>query len=210
MEENMKEGVLPDTAELTRLVLIEIEESVRVKEGLKGQTEMILKIAQAMIETLRRGGRIYFFGNGGSAADAQHLSAELVGQFQSVRAGLPAMALTVNTSVLTAVGNDFDFQEIFARQVEALVTGRDLVIGISTGGYNEVKGKFSKNVVRGIEEARKKGAKTVCLLGKGGGLLAKIADLPLVVASHNTQRIQEAHITIGHILCGLVDKGMNG
>lgn len=204
----MKEGVLPNAAELHKIILSELEESARVKQGLKGQSEMILKIAQAMIETLKQGGRIYFFGNGGSAADAQHLSAELVGQFQSVRAGLPAMALTVNPSVLTAIGNDFDFQEIFARQVEALVTDRDLVIGISTGGYNEAKGKFSKNVVRGIEEARKKGAKTVCLLGKGGGLLAKISDFPLVVASDNTQRIQEAHITLGHILCGLVDQGM--
>lgn len=203
----MAEILQKEELSMKEIILRELEESAQTKIKLKDFTEIIIKIAQTMGDTLKQGGKIYFFGNGGSAADAQHLAAELVGQFQRVRPGLPAIALTVNPSVLTAVGNDFDFQEIFARQVEALVTEKDLVVGISTGGYNEEKGRFSKNVVRGIEEAKKKGAATVCLLGKGGGLLAKLANLSLVVPSQNTQRIQEAHITIGHILCSLIDRG---
>ena len=204
----MTEVLRKDNLAMEAIILNELEESAQTKLKLKDHVEPIAKIALAMIDVLKRGGKIYFFGNGGSAADAQHLSAELVGQFQKVRPGLPAIALTVNTSILTAVGNDFAFEEIFARQVEALVTSNDLVIGISTGGYSEAAGRFSKNVVRGIEEAKKKGAKTVCLLGKGGGLLAKIADLALVVPSNNTQRIQEAHITVGHILCTLIEKAL--
>ena len=149
------------------------------------------------------GGKLILFGNGGSAADAQHLAAEFVGQFHHVRKGLPALALTVNTSVLTAVSNDFSYEDVFARQVEALVTAKDVVIGISTGGS-------SANVVRGIERAQQQGAKTIGLLGKSGGLLAKMVDLPLVVPSNSTQRIQEAHITVGHILCTLVEHALCG
>jgi D-sedoheptulose 7-phosphate isomerase len=193
---------------ILNLIGSELDESASTKIKLKSCAEPIAKIGEAIIETLKREGKIFLFGNGGSAADAQHIAAEFVGQFQQVRKGLPAIALTVNNSVLTAVGNDFSFEEIFARQVEALVTSNDLVIGISTGGYAETAGKFSKNVVRGIEEAKKKGAKTVGLLGKGGGLLAKMVDIPLVVPSYNTQRIQEAHITVGHIVCSLVERGL--
>ncbi len=190
------------------LIVSELGESAQTKIKLKDHTEIIQKIAQAMVDSLRKGGKVVMFGNGGSAADAQHIVAELVGQFQKVRKGLPAIALTVNTSVLTAIGNDFSFEEIFARQVESLVTSNDVVVGISTGGYSEAAGKFSKNVVRGIEEATKIGAVTVGFLGKGGGLLAKMVDLSLVVPSNNTQRIQEAHITVGHILCTLIEKGL--
>ena len=189
-------------------IAAELEDSAQTKIRLKDHAEMISQIAQAIIESLKKGGKVVAFGNGGSAADAQHIVAELVGQFQNVRRGLPAVSLTVNPSVLTAIGNDFAFEEIFARQVEALVTKDDVVLGISTGGYSESAGKFSKNVVRGIEEAKKKGATTIGFLGKGGGLLAKMVDLPLVVPSNNTQRIQEAHITVGHIVCSLVEKGL--
>ena len=197
-----------ETPVMSESIVAELEESAQTKIKLKEYTEIIGKIALAMIESLKKGGKIVMFGNGGSAADAQHLVAELVGQFQKVRKGLPAIALTVNTSVLTAIGNDFAFEEIFARQVESLVTANDLVVGISTGGYSEQAGKFSKNVVRGIEEAKKIGATTVGFLGKSGGLLATLVDLPLVIPSHNTQRIQEAHITVGHILCTLIEKGL--
>ncbi|MBI3318355.1 MAG: SIS domain-containing protein [Candidatus Omnitrophica bacterium] len=189
-------------------VLDELEEGAETLRKLKAHAGAIAAVAQAMIETVRSGGKIVFFGNGGSAADSQHLVAEFVGKFGKTRRGLPAMALTVNTSVLTAIGNDFSFEEIFARQVESLVTEKDLVVGISTGGYSEAVGRFSKNVVRGIEEAKKKGARTVGLLGKGGGLLATLVDFPLVVPSENTQRIQEAHIAAGHILCHLVERGL--
>ncbi|MBI4596892.1 MAG: SIS domain-containing protein [Candidatus Omnitrophica bacterium] len=190
------------------LIASELEDSAQTKIKLKEHAEAINAIAAAMVKALRRGGKIVFFGNGGSAADAQHLAAEFVGQFHDVRPGLPAMSLTVNTSVLTAIGNDFSFEEIFSRQVEALVTADDVAVAISTGGYSPLAGKFSKNVVRGVEEAKKKGATTVGLLGKSGGLLATMVDLPLVVPSQNTQRIQEAHITIGHILCTLTEKGL--
>ena len=193
---------------MRELIISELEDSAQTKIKLKDHAEMIAQIAQAIIDSLKRGGKVVAFGNGGSAADAQHIVAELVGQFHDVRKGLPAVALTVNPSVLTAIGNDFSFEEVFARQVEALVTKDDVVIGISTGGYSEAAGKFSKNVVRGIEEAKKKGAATIGLLGKTGGLLATMVDFPLVVPSHNTQRIQEAHITVGHIVCSLVEKGL--
>lgn len=179
-------------------VIAELEESIAVKERLKDYAETLLNIANDAFETLKNGGKIIFFGNGGSAADAQHLAAEFVGKLQTDRKGMPAIAFTTNTSILTAVSNDWSFEEIFARQVEALVNEGDLVIGISTGGN-------SRNVIRGIEEAHKKGAKTVGLIGKGGGMLAKLAKKSIVVSSNNTQRIQEAHITIGHILCGIIE-----
>ena len=196
------------TATERDVIVRELEESALTKTLLKDHAHIIAEIGSAMLATLRNGGKIVMFGNGGSAADAQHIVAELVGKFQHARKGLPAIALKVNSSILTAIGNDFAFEEIFARQVEALVTEKDLVVGISTGGYSEAAGQFSKNVVRGIEEAKRIGAKTIGLLGKGGGLMAKMVDLALVVPSDNTQRIQEAHITIGHILCSLVDSGL--
>ena len=186
--------------ETNRRILKEIEESRAVKERVKDQATTIRAMAEDIIQTLNNNGKIVFFGNGGSAADAQHLAAELVGRFNKDRKSLPAMALTTNTSILTAVSNDWSFEEIFARQITALVTRKDLVFGISAGG-------MSKNVLRGMEEAKRKGARTLALTGKGGGRLATMVDKSLVVASDNTPRIQEAHITIGHIICGLVEDG---
>lgn len=180
-------------------IVAELEESVLVKEKLKEQTETIRRIAEEAVSTLLNGGKIVLFGNGGSAADAQHIAAELVGRLQYERKGLPAIALTTNPSIVTAVSNDWAFEEVFARQVQALVGPKDLVIGISTGGH-------SKNVLRGMEEAKKKGSTTIGFIGKGGGQLAKLADISIIVASNNTQRIQEAHITIGHIICGLIER----
>ena len=197
-----------ETSVATGQIVRELEESAQTKLKLKAHAETIAAMAQAIIESLRAGGKLVAFGNGGSAADAQHIVAELVGQFQGVRKGLPAVALTVNTSVLTAIGNDFAFEEIFARQVEALAKPEDVILAISTGGYVEGSGPFSKNVVRGVEEAKRIGAKTIGLLGKTGGLLATMVDIPLVVPSSNTQRIQEAHIAIGHIVCSLVEQGL--
>ena len=200
--------VAVDTADRHAVILDELEESAQTKMKLKDHAETIRRIASAISHAFQQRGKVVMFGNGGSAADAQHIVAEFIGQFHHARRGLPAIALTVNTSVLTAVSNDFSYEEVFARQVEALVNPEDVVIGLSTGGYSEGAGKCSKNVVRGIEEAKKKRAMTIGLLGKSGGLLAKLVDLPLVVPSYNTQRIQEAHITIGHIVCSLVEKSL--
>lgn len=183
----------------TSRIVDELEESARLKHGLKDLAGSILALAQDMHATLQAGGKIVFCGNGGSAADSQHLAAELVGMFLKDRAPLPALAFTTNTSVLTAVSNDWSYDEVFARQVRALVAKTDMVIGISAGGN-------SPNVNRAIEEARKIGARTAALIGKGGGKLAGLVDRAIVVPSNKTPRIQEAHITIGHIVCGFVEE----
>lgn len=152
-----------------------------------------------MIDCLARGGRIFWLGNGGSAADCQHLAAELVGRFERERKGLASIALTTDTSALTAIANDCGFDQVFARQVEALCRPGDLVVGISTSGN-------SRNVLEAIRTAVSKKIRTVGLSGRDGGKLTAEADICLVVASNNTARIQEAHILIGHILCDLAER----
>jgi D-sedoheptulose 7-phosphate isomerase len=158
----------------------------------------------AAAEMLRRcladGGTIFLMGNGGSAADSQHLAAEIVGRFKRERKGLAAIALTTDTSILTSVGNDYGFDFIFARQVEALCRPGDVLIGISTSGN-------SRNVVAGIEAGKRVGVRSIGLLGGNGGSLRQMCDLALVAPSPETARIQEAHILIGHILCELVEAG---
>ncbi len=158
----------------------------------------IVEAAFMMTSCLRSGGKLLFFGNGGSAADAQHIAAEFVGRFVAERRGLPAMALTTDSSILTAVGNDYGFERIFARQIEALGRPNDVAIGISTSGN-------SPNVLEGIKEAKKFHLKTVGLSGNDGGKLAKVVDLAITVASTSTARIQECHIAIGHLFCELVE-----
>lgn len=156
-------------------------------------------VARMMAEVLRRGGKLLFFGNGGSAADAQHLAAEFVNRFLRDRGPLAAVALSTDTSALTAIGNDLGFDQVFARQVEALARPGDLVVAISTSGN-------SRNVLRGVEAARRAGCTTVGLTGGTGGLLAKAVDEAFVVPSAETPRIQETHITLGHALCATVDE----
>jgi D-sedoheptulose 7-phosphate isomerase len=158
----------------------------------------IARLAGLVLASLKRGGKILFMGNGGSAADSQHLAAELVGRFQRERRGLASIALSTDTSILTSVGNDYGFEQIFSRQVEALCSDRDVLIGISTSGN-------SANVLRAIEAGKKIGATTVALTGEGGGKLATLCDLTLAVPERVTARVQEAHILIGHILCELID-----
>ena len=160
---------------------------------------MIKKVSLAIIEAYRNRKKLILFGNGGSAADAQHIAAELVNKFELERMALPAIALTTDTSILTSIANDYDYSRIFARQVEALAEEGDVVMGISTSGT-------SPSVIKGIGVAREKGAKTIGLTGKNGGKLAKIVDLVLKVPSNDTPRIQEAHITILHIICYLIEK----
>lgn len=146
-----------------------------------------------------RGGKLLLMGNGGSAGDAQHIAAELVGRYKRERRSMPAIALTVDTSALTAIGNDYGFDEVFSRQMEGLANEGDVVIAISTSGNSE-------NLLRGVEKAKSKGVETIGLLGKGGGKLKDQVDCPIVVPSSDTARIQEAHITIGHILCEILDE----
>lgn len=183
-----------------------IEEHLRKSVELKSKIlndlsllTMIKKVSLAIIEAYRNRKKLILFGNGGSAADAQHIAAELVNKFELERMALPAIALTTDTSILTSIANDYDYSRIFARQVEALAEEGDVVIGISTSGT-------SPSVIKGIGVAREKGAKTIGLTGKNGGKLAKIVDLVLKVPSNDTPRIQEAHITILHIICYLIEK----
>ena len=161
----------------------------------------IFEAAGLIIMCLRAGGKLLFFGNGGSAADAQHLAAEFIGRFVRERAGLPAIALTTDSSILTAVGNDYGFDQIFARQVQALGRPGDIAIAISTSGN-------SPNVIEAVKAARKGYLKTIGLSGKDGGLLAKEADLVITVASTTTARIQECHIAVRHLLCELTEEAL--
>ena len=177
-----------------------LEESARIKKAIaESKIDEIESMVKLIITAYKIGGKVVLFGNGGSAADAQHLAGELVGQFALKRQAFPAIALTTDTSVLTAVANDYGYDAVFSRQVEALVNEKDVVIGISTSGN-------SPNVIEAIKLAKTKGAKTIGLTGGNGGKLAKVADLVLIVPSDSTPRIQEAHITIGHIVCELVEK----
>jgi D-sedoheptulose 7-phosphate isomerase len=177
-------------------------ESIQVKEEiLRSQVGQILEIADLIIGCLKKNGKVLLFGNGGSASDSQHIAAELVGRFKKDRTALAAIALTVNTSVLTSLANDYSFDIVFARQIEALGQKNDVAIGISTSGK-------AKNVVQGFRQAKKMGLKTVALTGRDGGEIAKLADVSLVVPSQVTARIQEAHITIGHIICELIEQAV--
>jgi len=177
-------------------------ESIQVKEELlHTKIGQIVEIADLIIDALKKDGKLILFGNGGSASDSQHIAAELVGRFQKERRALPAIALTTNTSTLTALANDYGYEVIFARQIEALAQKNDIAIGISTSGR-------AKNVASGIKQAKKMGLKTVALTGADGGEVAKLADISLIVPSAVTARIQEAHITIGHILCELIEQAV--
>jgi len=180
-----------------------ILESIQVKEELlHTKIKEIIEISNSIIDTLKKNGKVMLFGNGGSASDSQHIAAELVGKFKKDRAGLAAIALTTNTSVLTSLANDYGYDIVFSRQIEALGQKNDIAIGISTSGK-------AKNVNCGIKQAKKMGIKTVVLTGGDGGELTKLADISLVVPSSVTARIQEAHITIGHIICELVEEALN-
>ncbi len=176
-----------------------VAETIRLQQQfLQEEGAAVVAAARMLAGALQAQGRVFIFGNGGSAADAQHLAAEFVNRFQVERPPLAAQALTTDTSILTAVANDYDFNEVFAKQIRALGRAGDVAWGISTSGN-------SPNVVRGLQAARELGLKTLALCGRDGGEVALAADLPLIVRSRNTPRVQEVHITIGHILCDLVD-----
>ena len=189
-------------ADLFALTRASLEEGLRVKrETLEGCAEVIAEMGGVLVEALREGAKVLSFGNGGSAADAQHFAAELAGRFLRERPALPAIALTANTSDLTAIGNDYGFERIFERLIEAHGRSGDLAVAFSTSGN-------SANVIAAVVEARKRGLRTVALTGRSGGKLADLADFVIRVPSDQTPRIQELHIAICHVLCELVDAGL--
>jgi D-sedoheptulose 7-phosphate isomerase len=184
---------------LTARLAAAVAETNLLKDRLVAeQSGQVAAAAELLASTLKGGGKILLFGNGGSAADAQHLAAEFVNRFLIERPPLAALALTTDTSILTSIANDYDFLEVFAKQVRALGRPGDAALGLSTSGN-------SANVVRALEVARRLGLKTLALSGGDGGPVAAAAELAIVVPSKSTPRIQEVHITIGHVLCDLVD-----
>jgi D-sedoheptulose 7-phosphate isomerase len=188
---------MPSTTEEIRR---QLSESARVKQNFSDKlVEGIAEFASRGASALRSGGKIVFFGNGGSAADALHLSAELVVRLREERRSLASLALSANPSILTAAGNDFGFEQIYSRQIESLVSPGDVLVALSTSGD-------SANIVRGVDSGRARGAFLVAFTGETGGGLAGKVDLLLNVPSRDAQRIQEAHITIGHIACSLIEK----
>ena len=189
-----------------KLIIDKINQTLRVKQNILKDNELVKKIdeiTRVINNAYRENKKVILFGNGGSAADAQHLAGELVGKFYLERKALAAIALTTNTSELTAIANDCSFNRVFARQVEALVNPGDIVIGITTSGN-------SLNVIEGIKEAKLRGAITVGFTGASGGKLKENVDYLLTVPSKDTPNIQESHIMIGHIICYLIEKELFG
>jgi D-sedoheptulose 7-phosphate isomerase len=184
---------------MSALFLDNIRQQQQVLRQLEACDSVVGKAAALMAQALKSGGKVMFCGNGGSAADSQHLAAELTGRFIDDRVPLAGLALSTDTSALTCIANDYSFDDVFARQVVALGRPGDVLIGISTSGN-------SRNVLRAVEQARMKQVHVIGLLGKGGGELAQWCDIAIIVPSDVTARIQESHILIGHTLCGLVEQ----
>ncbi len=195
---------MTEKTDFSQRVIESIKESISAKERLLNSAETIATIArvsEVLIESLRAGHKLLLFGNGGSAADSQHIAAEFVGRFAFDRPALPALALSVNTSALTAIGNDYGFDQVFSRQIEALGASGDVAIGISTSGN-------SPNVLQGLITARKMGLHTVAFGGDGGGKMKGAADHCICAPSKETPRIQECHILIGHVISQLVEQAI--
>jgi len=181
-------------------ILKEFKESIAVKEDfVKGHLETIIEVAKAIASTFNDGNKILLFGNGGSSTDASHIAAEFINRFKRERPGLPAIALNTDMAVITSIANDYDFSEIFARQLKALAVEGDMVFAISTSGT-------SPNVIKALDVAKKKKLKTVFLTGSKGEKVAAKATYSFVVPSDNTPRVQETHITLGHVLCLMVEE----
>jgi D-sedoheptulose 7-phosphate isomerase len=172
-----------------------------IKNVIEVLQDDILKASKLAVDTLKNKNKILLCGNGGSAADAQHIAAELTGRYKCERRGLPAIAITTDTSALTAIGNDYGYDRVFDRQVESLANNGDLLIGISTSGN-------SKNIINAINVAKKFGCKSVGFSGKNGGAMRDICDVNVIIPSDNTPRIQEMHILVGHIICQIIDDNL--
>ena len=177
----------------------EIIEHFNLKNKIGYHYKQIQELSNLIINTIKKSGCIFWCGNGGSAADSQHLAAELVGRFEINRAPIKSIALTTDTSILTAISNDYSFEQVFKRQIQALGSKKDLLIVISTSVN-------SKNIIEAVKEAKKKGIKTFALLGKSGGKIKKLVNKNIVIPSNKVSRIQEMHILIGHIVSGLAEK----
>src|ERR1700733_12340075 len=193
-------------ANIHALVRGRIERAVAVKQELlldDNYQGLVIQVAMRITQSLNSGGKVIFFGNGGSAADAQHLAAEFTGRYLKERRALPALALHANTSSLTAIGNDYGFDLVFARQLEALGKEGDVAIGISTSGN-------SRNVIRAFEAAKSKSIYTVAFTGASGGAMKKLADCTICIPTEETPRIQECHILAGHIICEIVELALFG
>ncbi len=180
---------------ISKEIALHLQTILKTQELLQDDIKKACKMA---VDCIKKGNKVLIFGNGGSAADAQHIATEFTGRYKTERRGLPAIALTTDTSALTAIGNDYGFERVFSRQVEALAVKGDLVWGISTSGNSE-------NVLQAFEMAKKIGCKTLGLSGKDGGKMNGKCDLNIIVPSDNTPRIQEMHILIGHIICQAID-----
>ena len=187
--------------DIALLIATSIQDSLKVKQALLDDKELlslIITVSKEFVSALSQGHKILFFGNGGSAADSQHIAAEFVGRFQMERTPLPALALTVNTSALTGIGNDYSFENVFARQVEALGREGDIAVGITTSGK-------SPNVLKALAVAKAKGMVTVALTGRDGRMLKEVARYCFCIPADATPRIQEAHILIGHLLSQITE-----
>jgi len=184
----------------------QIQASIDTKQNILNDEALMQTIAQVgreCVDLYKNGKKTLLAGNGGSAADAQHIAAELVGRYGFDRPSIPSIALTTDTSNLTAIGNDYGYDKVFSRQMEGMGSEGDLFIGISTSGNSE-------NIVNAITAAKEKGVKTVALVGRDGGEMARIADYAIIVPSNETPRIQESHILIGHIICDIIEKELFG
>lgn len=180
----------------------QVQEHIETIQGLnEGSLGQILEVSDYIISAFKKGNKVFLCGNGGSAADSQHIAAEFINRFRRERIPLPAVALTTDTSVITSISNDYDFEDIFSKQIAALGNKGDVLIAISTSGT-------AKNVIKAIYTARKKGIHTIGLTGDGGGKFKGAVDLCISVPSHDTPRIQEAHILIGHLICDVIEKKM--
>jgi D-sedoheptulose 7-phosphate isomerase len=176
-----------------------LNEHIKTAKKMEELLPLIVSAAELCLTSLKDGGKILICGNGGSAADSQHIAAELSGRFKKERKALAGIALTTDTSALTAIGNDYGFEYVFSRQVEALAKEEDTLIAISTSGN-------SKNVINAIEAAKKIGCKIVTLTGKDGGKMKDLGDVNIVIPSNDTPRIQEMHIMVGHMICAFIDE----
>lgn len=181
----------------------QFDELIRSAEAMKAQAAAVAQVAELCISALRTGGKIIFCGNGGSAAQSQHLAAELVGRYKLERPAMNSLSLTVDTSNLTAIGNDYGYDVIFSRQLEGVGRSGDVLIGLSTSGN-------SRNVVLAFEQAARMGIHTVALVGRKGGRMAEMADLAISAPADTSAHIQELHITIGHLICDLIEKSIYG